>query len=230
MIVSIVQFIVIAICLLIGIFLFSFLRKKYQSKVEIAIIDVIAIAFIVSICLLLTGKITSFKVASLEIEAAKENALEAIKKEVEKQREISSLWVKVITDQDISAVLDYLDELEKREPEYWLVYDYRGSIYYAKAQTVERFDENRDKKVKDLLLRAKEAYAKSYSLHKGVSVTEIIKICAELDEEDETKKWIETGITDKTLEYSDLFKISEIYKYNSKEWFKGLIEKAKQKK
>ena len=226
---NIIQLLLVIVFLTGGIFLFSYLRKKFNKIFDIALIDIIAVAFVVSIWLLATGKITSFKLASLEIEAAKENAIEEIRKEVEKQREISGLWTKVQTDEDDESVLTYLAELQAKEPTNWMVYDYRASIYYINA--LNRSGDEYKKKREEELLMAKADYAKSYELHKGISIVCLANICAELNDENGCRKWLEQGVKDNTLPlYEEATRRSRsIDKYYNKEWFKKIKWKGEEK-
>jgi hypothetical protein len=169
--------------------------------------------------------------AIIQIEKKSQEEIEKLKKQVLEQKEVFNFWIKVITDQDENAVLTYLEILEEKEPDNWLVYDYKGSIYYGLSDKIERDDEKRSEKEKNLLLKSKDCFIKSYSLHKGICVKDIIKICAKLDDEEGCKKWIKTGLDDNVISYKDIFSnsVSEIYRYASKDWFKEYSEKLKNK-
>ena len=166
----------------------------------------------------------------IQIEKKSQEEIEKLKQQILEQREITNLWIQVISDDSFENKLKYLGRLEKLEPYNWLIYDYEGSIYKFFAEKRTNIGAEDIIYIKGNLLKAKESFEKAYSLFKGSSILQIVNICAKLDQEEECVKWLKRGIDDSTLpKYQDADDSgSEVFKYKygaKKEWFRDIEEK-----
>ena len=148
------------------------------------------------------------------------NEIEKLKQQLLEQREILNLWINIEEDESIESTIMYFNELESKEPNDWRIYEGRAFAYYQKAEYIA---ENIDKK-KELLLKAKSDYEKSYERHKGKSIIHLADICAELNDEEGCRKWLEQGMTDNSLpslKETTVFSYN-IKKYSDRDWFKKI--------
>jgi tetratricopeptide (TPR) repeat protein len=220
---NLVYILVIGISLTIGIFLFSYLRKRCVKKLKIELIDVIAVAFIVSIWFFVTGKITSLELASLKIESIKENAIEEIRKEIEKQREISMLWSKgtaAYSSRNYEYAIGVFEEILKYEPDNIDALEYCGHslLEYAYRTCSES-------KKPEVLLEANRIWMRLIKINEFKYASELACVFCLQDNEEQCKFWLQKADKAKTL----LPKTSHLYnmllEYSQKDWFKSLTWK-----
>jgi hypothetical protein len=148
------------------------------------------------------------------------NEIERLKQQLLEQGEIHNLWLSFQAEENEESARIILNKLESKDPNNWAVYDYRAESYRLEAER----EENLEKK-KELFLKAKSEYEKSYERHKGKSIIYLADICAELDDEEGCRNWLERGMTDNSLlslkdAASSIRNINS--KYSNRDWFKKI--------
>lgn len=148
------------------------------------------------------------------------NEVDKLKQQLLEQKKIINLWIPAQEDESIESRRIYYNELESLTPNDWIVYDDRALDYHIEAKR----EESPEKK-KELLLKAKSDYEKSYERHKGKSIIHLADICAELDDEEGCQKWLERGVIDNSLpslKESAGYDYNIKNKYSNRDWFKKI--------
>lgn len=125
-----------------------------------------------------------------KINTAKDRAIEEIRQEVSKQKEVLALWVKVLDGlvrRDPELVLEDIGELAKRESENYFVFQMWGNVLFSYAER------EGGEKEKELIKKAEEKYLKTESLKKGACAYSLSCIRAFYADEKECKQWLEIG-------------------------------------
>jgi hypothetical protein len=148
------------------------------------------------------------------------NEIEKLKRQLLEQIAVHNLWLNFYGEENDDLSIMFLNELESKEPNNWLVYDFRAETYRRKARREEDL-----KKKEELLLKAENDYEKSYKHHRGMSIIHLADICAELNDEEGCRKWLERGMTDNSLpslKDAERFGFNIKNKYSNREWFKNI--------
>ena len=161
------------------------------------------------------------------LEVKSQEGLKKLENQIGEQNELINLWMYSIIDENKDAKLSYLESLEKKKPNDWIIYYAKGSIYYEKYSKLEETGKGSEQIKRELLIKTKENAIKSYNIKTGFSIGYIIIACSLLDQEEECQKWLERNFKDKSLPYQvvvDNYQAwTALQKYESKDWYKKIV-------